>query len=101
MNDVIAVILVGMPFLSLASTIFLWSLYRDLHNALSLMLALFATIDLASTTWFALLVVNTRFLGRVTPPELIVVTILAIIMPLLAINVISFVLWRMGSEKIT
>jgi hypothetical protein len=95
MIDALFGLLVIMPFVSTASTIYLWSLYTLSHGSrLALMLAVMSTVTLLSASYLGALTVNTRFLGRVNPPELLMVTLLAIVAPLGCINVMAFVLWR-------
>ena len=94
MIDALFVALVVMPFVSTASTIYLWSLYaRSTGSRLAFMLAASSTVTLLSASWIGGLTVNTRFLGRLNPPELLPLTLLAIIAPLATINIMAFMLW--------
>lgn len=95
MTDALFVLLIVMPFVSTVSTLYLWRLYaRSLHSLLALLLAGSSTVTLLSASWLGALTFNARFLGRVNAPELLPITLLAIIAPLATINVIAFMLWR-------
>lgn len=95
MIDALLIALIVMPFASTVSTLYLWRLYaRSLHSLLALLLAGSSTVTLLCASWLGALTFSARFLGRVSPPELLPITLLAIIAPLLSINIIAFALWR-------
>ena len=95
MSDVLLAILIVMPFVTTASTIYLWNLYLNArYSRLALTLAGTATVTLISASWLGALIINTRVLGRTNDPAFTPITLVAIIAPLAAINATAFVLWR-------
>ena len=89
-------VLMGIPFLSAASTVYLFRLVKEeiAPPALLILLTIEATVSLTCSSYIAVLTVRTRFFGLANPPELLPVTLIALIAPLAMINVIAFVLWR-------
>jgi len=90
------IVLMIVPFFSLVSAIYLARLIRDAITppVLLVLLTVEATVSLLCSSYIAVLTLNTRFFGHANPPELLPVTLLALIAPLAMINLIAFVLWR-------
>lgn len=88
--------LVVLPFFSLLSTIYLARLVRFAiaPPVLLVLLVIEASVSLVCSSFISALTINVRFLGRTNPPELLPLTLLALLAPLAMINVIAFVLWR-------
>ena len=89
-------VLMGIPFFSAASTFYLARLVKEAiaPPILLLLLVIEATVSLSCSSYIAVLTVRTRFFGLANPPELLPITLLALIAPLAMINLIAFVLWR-------
>lgn len=85
-----------LPFITAASLVYLAKLVKDVVKPPILLVLLTgqSLVNLLASTYIAVLIVNTRYLGNVNPPELLPLTLLALIAPLAFINVIAFVLWR-------
>lgn len=89
-------LLIGIPALSALSTLYLTRLVKEAvaPPVLLKLLVLEASVSLLCSSYIAALTLNTRFLGHTNPPELLPLSLVAIIAPLAMINVIAFVLWR-------
>jgi hypothetical protein len=89
-------ILMGIPFLSAVSTLYLARLVKGAISPpiLLVLLTIEATLSLLCSSYITVLTVRTRFFGLTNPPELLPITLLALITPLAMINVIALVLWR-------
>lgn len=96
--DILLVVLLGMPFASGLSTLYLARLVKDAVAPPSLLVMLTASsfVTFMSSSYLAALNVNVRMLGHTNPPELAPLTVAIIIAPLAMINVIAFQLWRVS-----
>ena len=95
-STVLFAVLFVMPFLSLASAWYLTRLVSDAVQppVLLVLLTTKAIVSLVCSGYIAVLLVNVRFFHNTNPPELLPITLLAIILPLGMINVVSLSLWR-------
>jgi len=89
-------VLLVIPFFTVWSAAYLANLVRDAIQPpiLLVLLTVQAIVSLMCSGYIATLVVNSRFLGNVNPPELVPITLVALIVPLAMVNVIALALRR-------
>jgi hypothetical protein len=98
---VLFIVLLIIPFFSLISTIYLTRLTKETISppTLLILLTIEASVSLISSSYLAVLTINARYFKNPNPAELLPLTLVIIIAPLMMINIIAFTLWRIKQKN--